>query len=135
QAGEKTPRVVRRISISELTLPAMAPDVTSRRPSQADPEIADVSPLPNEQYPDASRIMNYGSGRPTEVDRRASTYLQQMQERRASVSMRQVEPPKAPPASHPPAPSHVPTKPKLQGWQRVREKADRDNRRASQRLR
>eukprot|EP00913_Durusdinium_trenchii_P016254 g15276.t1 len=53
-----------------------------------------------------------------------------VQERRASVSMRQVEPPKAPPASHPPAPSHVPTKPKLQGWQRVREKADRDNRMA-----
>lgn len=132
------PQVTRRLSISELTLPAMAPS-TSRRPSQMQPLLGDgtvgppspSSPQPNEQYPDASRIMSYGSGRTTEVDRRASTYLQQMQERRASLSLRRMEPPEPPAQSRSNAPAGA--KPKLQGWQRVREVNDRG--RAEKRVR
>eukprot|EP00435_Cladocopium_sp_Y103_P064432 s772_g26.t1 len=127
------PQVTRRLSISELTLPAMAPS-TSRRPSQMQPLLGEgvgppspASPAPNEQYPDASRIMNYGSGRTTEVDRRASSYLQQMQERRASLSLRRVEPPELPQqnAGKSNARDAPGAKPKLQGWQRVREVNDR----------
>lgn len=130
-ASSRTPRpnVTRRLSISELTLPAMGPS-TSRRPSQMPLVEPGGSPTPvaNEQYPDASRIMNYGSGRTTEVDRRASTYLQQMQERRASVSIRKME---APQPAAPLGPNNeerrpvANAKPKLQGWNRLREVKDR----------
>ena len=129
--SSRTPRpnVTRRLSISELTLPAMGPS-TSRRPSQMPLVEPGGSPTPvaNEQYPDASRIMKYGSGRTTEVDRRASTYLQQMQERRASVSIRKME---APGPAAPNGPNNeerrpaANAKPKLQGWNRLREVKDR----------
>lgn len=129
-SSSRTPRpnVTRRLSISELTLPDMGPS-TSRRPSQMPLVEPGGSPTPvaNEQYPDASRIMKYGSGRTTEVDRRASTYLQQMQERRASVSIRKMEAP-APSSNNDerrPGGPAANAKPKLQGWNRLREVKDR----------
>lgn len=67
------------------------------------------------------------------MDRRASSYLQQMQERRASLSMRRMEPPELPQATPRSNAPPAGAKPKLQGWQRLREVNDRG--RAEKRMR
>ncbi|CAE7452612.1 unnamed protein product [Symbiodinium sp. CCMP2456] len=137
QPPQKRPQ---RMSIADLTLPALP---SARRMSQA-PTAAEStatvsSVVPNEKYPETSRILSYGQHdarkrdhsrnsrspspdvQPVESgrERKASARLLQEFRRPSMLSMQSFEVPlPAPSRDLPVGPVHS-NRPKLQGWQRI----------------
>lgn len=134
QQPQKRPQ---RMSIADLTLPALpSARRMSQAPTAAESTASVSSVVPNEKYPETSRILSYGQHDARKRDhsrspspdvqpvesgtaRRASARLLQEFRRPSMLSMQSFEVPLPTPSRDlPVGPVHS-NRPKLQGWQRI----------------